>query len=113
MKTPQAVDACHDLLLWLTPHLDKFPRARRYTLGARLEDELLAVLAALVDAAYSREAEKRAALKTANRRLEVARHLWRLAYELEVIPIRRYEHGIRLMEDVGRQTGGWLKSLLR
>jgi hypothetical protein len=30
-------------------------------------------------------------------------HLWRLAYELQVIPIKRYEHGARLMDDLGRQ----------
>jgi hypothetical protein len=34
-KTPQAVQACHELLLWLIPQLDKFPRARRFTLGVR------------------------------------------------------------------------------
>lgn len=35
---PQAVQACHELLSWLIPHLDKFPRARRLTLGERLEN---------------------------------------------------------------------------
>ena len=35
--TPQAVQACHELLLWLIPQLDKFPRVRRFTLGERLE----------------------------------------------------------------------------
>lgn len=25
---PQAVHSCHDLLLWLIPQLDKFPRSR-------------------------------------------------------------------------------------
>ena len=44
---PQAVQDCHDLLRWLIPHLDKFPRARRFTLGERLEVELLDVLAEL------------------------------------------------------------------
>jgi hypothetical protein len=46
--TPQAVQACHELIRWLVPQLDKFPRLRRYTLGERLE---------------------------------LARHLWRLAHE--------------------------------
>lgn len=27
-SVPQAVQSCHELLLWLTPQLDKFPRAR-------------------------------------------------------------------------------------
>lgn len=34
---PQAVQSCHELLLWLIPQLDKFPRQRRYTLGERIE----------------------------------------------------------------------------
>jgi hypothetical protein len=108
-STPQAVQACHELLLWLIPHLDKFPRVRRFTLGERLESTLIDVLELLVEAAFSRA--KQDALKRANFRLEVARHLWRLAYELQVIPTRRYEHGARLMDDLGRQVGGWLRAL--
>ena len=34
---PRAVQACHELLAWLIPQLDLFPRARRFTLGERLE----------------------------------------------------------------------------
>ena len=49
---PRAVQDCRDLLRWLIPHLDKFPRARRFTLGERLETALLDVLAELTDAAY-------------------------------------------------------------
>ncbi len=107
--TPQAVQACHELLLWLIPHLDKFPRVRRFTLGERLESTLIEVLELLVEAAFSRV--KQDALKRANLRLEVARHLWRLAHELQVIPLRQYEHGARLMDDLGRQVGGWLRTL--
>ena len=73
---PKAVQDCHDLLRWLLPHLDKFPRARRFTLGERLEVGLLDVLAELIDAAYRRD--KSPALRRANRRLQVVRHLWRL-----------------------------------
>jgi ribonuclease BN (tRNA processing enzyme) len=29
--TPQAVQACHELILWLISQLDKFPRSRRFT----------------------------------------------------------------------------------
>ena len=56
-SVPQAVQSCHDLLLWLIPQLDKFPRSRRFTLGERLEAGLLDVLELLVDAAYSRNKE--------------------------------------------------------
>ena len=54
-SVPQAVQACHELLLWLIPQLDKFPRSRRFTLGERIEAGLLDVLELLVEAAYTRK----------------------------------------------------------
>lgn len=105
---PQAVQSCHELLLWMIPHLDKFPRARRFTLGERLETVLLTVLELVVEAAYTQK--KIALLQQANVKLEVLRHLWRLAHELRVIATRQYEHGARLIDNLGRQIGGWLRS---
>ena len=71
-KTPKAVQDCHDLLKWLIPLLDKFPRNRRFTLGERLENGLLQVLEGLVEAAYARD--KRKPLLAANLKLQTARH---------------------------------------
>lgn len=53
-NSPKAVQDCHDLLAWMIPQLDKFPRLRRHTLGERIEDGLLDVLEKLISAAYSR-----------------------------------------------------------
>ena len=107
-QTPQAVQACHDLLCWLVPQLDKFPRNRRFTLGERLESGFLNVLELLITAAYGRE--KRIPLLEANRRLAVCRHLWRICYELQVISLKRYEHGAKLIDGIGGQIGNWAKS---
>jgi hypothetical protein len=81
--TPQAVQSAHELLAWLVPQLDTFPRNRRFTLGERIETAVLEVLELLVEAAYSRD--KDAPLKRANLRLETARHLWRLGHELKLV----------------------------
>ena len=43
-STPKAVQDCRELLLWLIPQLDKLPRNRRYTLGAQLENRIIAIL---------------------------------------------------------------------
>ncbi len=107
-RTPQAVQTCHDMLIWLIPLLDKFPRNRRFTLGERLESGILKVLELLVAAAYSKD--KAQLLGEANRQLAVCRHLWRLCFELKVIPLNRYEHGARFIDSIGGQVGLWLKS---
>ncbi|WP_367154612.1 hypothetical protein [Methylomonas sp. HYX-M1] len=41
--TPVAVHDCHQLLAWIIPQLDQYPRARRFTLGEKLEVLLMEV----------------------------------------------------------------------
>jgi hypothetical protein len=105
--TPHAVQSCHDLLAWIIPQLDKFPRSRRFTLGERIESGLLEVLERLIEAAYSRAPAKTDALQRANLRLDVVRHLWRLSHALRTLPGNQYAHGAGLLETLARQIGGW------
>ncbi len=107
-SAPKAVRDCRELLLWLIPQLDKLPRNRRFTLGEKLENRLLAILESLVTAAYT--TNKRSFLFQANRDLEVCRHLWRLCYDFRSVSSSSYEHGSRLMFELGKQIGGWIKT---
>ncbi len=43
-SVPQAVQSCHDLLLWVIPQLDKFPRVRRFSGTGESEKGLAIVL---------------------------------------------------------------------
>ena len=106
-QTPKAIEDCHELLRWLIPQLDKFSRNRRFTLGVRIETAMLEVLEALVAAAYRRD--KRVDLELANRKLNVVRHLWRLAFELKLIAHQSYAHGSERIVQLGAQIGGWRK----
>ena len=108
---PVAISDCHQLLVWLIPHLDQFPRVRRFTLGEKLEKVLLEVLEHLLDAAYQRPAQKGLVLQQANRKLALARHLWRLGFELKSCSFKPYHHGSEMMVALGRQIGGWRKSV--
>lgn len=33
---PVIIDDCHELLAWLVPQLDQFPRQRRFTVASKL-----------------------------------------------------------------------------
>lgn len=108
-ELPQVIEQCHRTLLWMIPVIERMPRQRRFTMGERLETGLLDVLSLLVDAAY--RSDKQASLQAANRKLAVLRHLWRVASELKVLSVNHYEQGAQHLVDLGRQTGGWLKSV--
>ncbi|HEX7470474.1 MAG TPA: DUF3472 domain-containing protein [Verrucomicrobiae bacterium] len=62
-----------DLLVYVIPQLNKFPRDQKFVLGDRIENKLLDVQEDCLRAYYSRD--KRGHLLEANLQLEVARHL--------------------------------------
>jgi len=107
----KAIPKTYDLLKWLLPLVSMFPRDKRYTLGQRIENNLLDVLALLLEANYSKE--KIGLLKRANVELEILRHLIRLCFDLRFISLDRYEFCNRQINEIGRLVGGWIKSLDR
>jgi hypothetical protein len=111
-NTPKAVQDTHVALKWFLQKLDKFPRNRRFTLGERIESRLLDVLEQLIQASYQHE-NRVDYLTQANLHLEVIRHLWRIAYELEVIGMTSYKNGSKLLLELGLQVGGWQKHARR
>lgn len=105
---PKAVEDCHELLAWMIPKLDQFPRNRRFTLGERIETGLLLVLENLIQATYQKP--HAAYLQAANVQLDVVRHLWRLSHTLQSISHQSYGQGAERLTGLGRQIGGWRKS---
>jgi hypothetical protein len=79
-----------DLLLYLIPQLNKFPRDQKFVLGDRIETKLLNVQEDCLRAYYSRD--KRGHLLEANLPLEVTRHLVRLANALKLFRNNNANH---------------------
>lgn len=102
---------CHDLLRWLMPCVQDFPRAQRHLLAKRVLDTAFDVQEALVRARKVEPRTRGEALRHADVRLETLRAQWRLAHELRYISPGQYEHGARQMAEIGRMLGGWRKTM--
>lgn len=96
-----------EFLNWLLPTTEKFPKKVRFTLSQRIDNLALDVVEDLVEARYTRE--KMPPLRRANLRLEKLRVLLRLCYQQRHLPSRQYEHAMRILYEVGRMLGGWMK----
>jgi len=107
---PAAVILAGDLLKWIIPKVGRFPRQVRFGLGSRIEAAHLDVLESLVAAQYSRGSRRGEALEFANRRLQVARHLLRLACEMTLLSEQSFVHAAKLQVDLGMQVGAWRKA---
>lgn len=103
-----AVEGAYQLVLWLIPVLNGFPRNQKFQLGDRLQTTALDVMDTLIEAAYTRD--RVALLQRANLGLEKLRFWVRLAKDLHLLDMRRYEHAARLIDALGRQVGGWRRA---
>jgi hypothetical protein len=96
-----------DLLAWLAPCVEKFPKSQRFMLANRLLGSAFAAHAELVLARKVTGEERAQALLRADVILETLRLQWRLAHELHCISTNQYEHGSRLINEVGKLLGAW------
>jgi len=102
-----AIEALHVFLKWGAPVVEGFPRSYKFTLGDRIVATALDTLERLIEATFDRDRQK--PLAAANLNIEKLRHLFRLAFNLQCLDERRYEHAARQLDDIGRMIGGWKK----
>jgi hypothetical protein len=95
----------YQFVLWLIPAVEKFPRSQNFLLGDRMQATALDGLERLIEATYpkSREGE----LNRVNLALEKLRFMFRLAYDLKFMDLKRFEHAARNLDEVGPH-GGWM-----
>ncbi|WP_129678368.1 diversity-generating retroelement protein Avd [Candidatus Chloroploca sp. Khr17] len=99
----------YDLLAWLLPATMQFPKSHRFIMALRVQNAALDVHERLIAAGKSQRAERRRQLWEADVRLEQLRLHWRLCHTLQLIEQGRYEHGARLIDEVGRLLGAWIE----
>jgi hypothetical protein len=65
------------------------------------------LLGELIECRYASEKLRR--LQALKGRLDVLRYQTRLLKDFALFDVRRYEHAARLIEEIGRGLGGWIK----
>lgn len=96
-----------DFVKWLFPFSDKLPKKIRFSVTNRINNLALDVIEDLIEAGYSRN--KMTALRAANLRLEKIRILLRICFEEQWIPHKNFQHAIKMVNEVGKMLGGWMK----
>jgi len=92
-------------------HIEKYPKNQRYVFGKYFEEKLLNILEDLIRGYYQKD--KLAILNQINVDLDVIRYFIRLSRDLKLITVKQYEYAIGILLDIGRQLGGWIKSIGR
>lgn len=95
----------HELLVWTSRHVAKFPRSHRHVLGARLEIRLWDLLDLLVEAKVTHE--KTELLRRAAVATEQIRFLFRAASDLDLLAQSSRHHAVERLDSLARQIAGW------
>lgn len=96
----------YDLLVSIIPQTMLFPKSQLFVLAKRVQDAALDLHELFIRAGKSRGSERRWVLLEADIRLEQLRLHWRLCAMLELVTPNRYEHGARMIDEIGRLLGG-------
>lgn len=99
----------YDLLTWLLPRCERFPKSQRFVVTLRLQGAALDFLEALFDANASNGTKRLDQLRDADAHLSKLRLYLRLARHWEWLSSGQYEHVSRLVAELGRLLGGWLR----
>lgn len=110
-KSEPIVLKSYELLKHAVPVLNRLPKNQKFVFGDRLQNHLSDLLESLIEAVYLPADAKKPLLAAVNLRLEKLRFLFRLGHELGYFSTKQYEEFVRRTDEIGRMTGGWLRSL--
>ena len=102
------IQKTYDIIKWLIPKIEKFPRSQKFVLGDRIEVAFLDFLKFV--ALASKTKEKRDILAVADAKLVEIRYLCQLIVDLQYLSIKQYEYLSRAVSEIGAMLGGWIRS---
>jgi hypothetical protein len=98
-----------DLLDWLLPMTNHFPRAHRHTFTRRLLDAAFDLRERLEEANLRKGRARQERLARADEALQRVRVYLRLAARWSWLKPGQYRHAAGMITEIGRLLGGWMR----
>lgn len=100
----------YDLVTWLLPLTQNFPRSQRFIVTQRLQNAALNFQELLMEANALRGSLRAERLRAADVELRKVRLYLRLSQRWDWIKEGQYRHVSAMVAEIGRLLGGWMKS---
>jgi hypothetical protein len=99
-----------DLLAWLGPRTERFPKNYRHTVTDRLIGAALDFQEAIFDAQSQGGTTRQKHLRSADPHLNKLRLYLRLAHQWRWFNDGQYRHVSEMVAEIGRLLGNWIKA---
>ena len=100
-----------ELAAWSMDRTAAFPKSHRFTFGERIDNLTLDCIELCLEAIYLPPSAKKSPLLRLNIQLEKLRVFWRMVSEKKWISLNQLAFVISKIDEIGRMTGGWIKTL--
>jgi four helix bundle protein len=91
--------------------IPQIPKLDRYTLAQKIEKSCLDMLELLICASRKEKNGKLQLLDQAATKLDLLKLFLRLGEETKAIPSKRYLDLSKMLQEIGRMLGGWIRSI--
>lgn len=86
----------------------RFPKSERHVSSAQIREAMWELLELVI--ICSKRYHKKTSLQELDIKIELIRRQLRLAMQLQFLPMRQYEHWAKMLDEIGRMTGGWINA---
>lgn len=101
----------YDMILYGNQCLKQFPKAEKFILAAEIRQSMYRLLRLVVET--NKKYYKKTTAQQLDVELDILRTYIRLASDksMKYLPLRKYEHWSKLLNEIGRMIGGWMKTM--
>ena len=104
------LEKTYELILWLYPTVNKFPKSQRFVLGQRIENTMLKIVEEIIEMRLmTRGEEKLRQLQKISVEMDKLRILIRISKDLKFIKSSQYIFAVEKINEMGKMLGGWMK----
>lgn len=96
----------------MTVAVSDFPREYKFTIGQKLQDEVIGIVV-LIYKANSSATERAEHVKTLLERIQVVELLIRLSQDMRILSKKNYAALIEMTQSLSKQSEGWRRSLTK
>lgn len=111
MEDLKILQKTYDMILYGNICLRQFPKAEKYALASDIKESMYALLKLIITA--NKRYYKKTTLQDLDVELDTMRILIRLSAEAEFkfLTIKKYENWSKLLNEIGKMLGGWMKAI--
>ena len=106
---PPVAIAVYKMYMTFAPHLYRFPKLYRYSLGGAIENNILNLLELIFETNALPRPLREAPLIKANVKCETLKLLVRMSFELKILEDTQYFQLSSDLREIGKMLGGWMK----